>query len=772
MAQVKFYADLSTNISAKAIENGAMYFATDTHQLFIDLNDSRVTIGTTWDEVDGKPSTFTPSSHTHSYAGSASAGGPATSAINDSKSQEIDVTYIKGVTLSGHTVTITKGDNTTSTFTIPDNNTTYSVATTSANGLMSSTDKSKLDGITASADSVSFTQGATSGTKVGDITINGSTTSLYAPTDTDTHYASKNVVGSSTATSNTTSALSNGNVYLNSVENGAVTSTHKISGSGATSVTSDTSGNIVISSTDNNTTYSTATTSAAGLMSAADKSKLDGVASRAQVNSITGIKGNAESSYRTGNVNITPANIGLGNVDNTADSSKSVASAATWTTARTLTLAGDVTGSASINGSANVSLTATVANDSHTHSNSTISSLDAGKITSGTIDIARLPAGALERLVTVADQTARFALTASDIQLGDTVKQTDTGIMYIVVDTANLANAAGYTEYTAASATSVPWSGVTGKPVTYPPDSHTHTKSQITDFPTSLPASDVYSWAKASIKPSYTKSEIGLENVDNTADASKCVSYATSSSFLTHGGVGSNWITGRDNAIIKQNSYSGYNPLFSAKTTNGSWECGPYANDYLYISYCSDTNHSAGTDSPSAQFIFKPNGYLSGNFEGSLSGNASTATALDTSAGSSTQPVYFSGGKPVAIGYTIKTSVPSGAIFTDHTYSLSSFGITSSATELNYCDGVTSNIQTQLDAKSSISHSHTYASLGTVPIANGGTGGTSTATAKANLSLFGTSKISSSEPTDVDVGGIWITLNSSTDIASIKIRTA
>lgn len=45
-------------------------------------------------------------------------------------------------------------------------------------------------------------------------------------------------------------------------------------------------------------------------MSAADKVKLNGIASGAQVNSITGVKGNAESSYRTGNVNLTPANIG------------------------------------------------------------------------------------------------------------------------------------------------------------------------------------------------------------------------------------------------------------------------------------------------------------------------------------------------------------------------------------------------------------------------------------------------------------------------------
>jgi hypothetical protein len=74
-----------------------------------------------------------------------------------------------------------------------------------------------------------------------------------------------------------------------------------------------------------NTTYGNATTSAAGLMSASDKSKLNGIASGAQVNSVTGVKGNSESSYRTGNVNITKANIGLGNVDNTADANKQVA---------------------------------------------------------------------------------------------------------------------------------------------------------------------------------------------------------------------------------------------------------------------------------------------------------------------------------------------------------------------------------------------------------------------------------------------------------------
>lgn len=60
----------------------------------------------------------------------------------------------------------------------------------------------------------------------------------------------------------------------------------------------------------------------------------------------------------------------------------------------------------------------------------------------------------------------------------------------------------------ASKAGSVNWANVDGKPSTYTPSSHTHTKSQITDFPSSLPASDVKDWAKADTKPSYVWSEI------------------------------------------------------------------------------------------------------------------------------------------------------------------------------------------------------------------------------------------------------------------------
>ena len=63
-------------------------------------------------------------------------------------------------------------------------------------------------------------------------------------------------------------------------------------------------------------------------------------------------------------------------------------------------------------------------------------------------------------------------------------------------------------------------------------DSATYAKSAG-----SAPASDVYSWAKASTKPSYSKSEVGLGNVDNTADSAKSVRYAASAGSVAWSGV-------------------------------------------------------------------------------------------------------------------------------------------------------------------------------------------------------------------------------------------
>lgn len=66
------------------------------------------------------------------------------------------------------------------------------------------------------------------------------------------------------------------------------------------------------------------------------------------------------------------------------------------------------------------------------------------------------------------------------------------------------------------SQTVVTWEAIQSKPSTFTPSTHTHTVSQITDFPTSMPASDVSAWAKAPTKPTYTASEIGAAAADHT----------------------------------------------------------------------------------------------------------------------------------------------------------------------------------------------------------------------------------------------------------------
>lgn len=116
----------------------------------------------------------------------------ATKATQDSAGQTINTTYVKSVTVSGRTVTVTKGNGTATTFTTqdttygnmsgattsaagkaglvpapatgannrylrsdgtwavpPDTNTTYPLASQSVNGLMSAADKEKLDGLSS-----------------------------------------------------------------------------------------------------------------------------------------------------------------------------------------------------------------------------------------------------------------------------------------------------------------------------------------------------------------------------------------------------------------------------------------------------------------------------------------------------------------------------------------------------------------------------------------------------------------------------------------------
>ena len=150
-----------------------------------------------------------------------------------------------GYTNSGRNYKLELDSNGKAFVNVPWTNTTYSNATTEVSGLMSTSDKSKLDGITSSADAVSFSRIISSGTKIGTITINGTNTDIYAPTaGTSPTY--------SQATSSTLGLVKIG--YPESGKNYPV----ELNSSGQMYVN--------VPWTDNNTTYGLATTSASGLL--------------------------------------------------------------------------------------------------------------------------------------------------------------------------------------------------------------------------------------------------------------------------------------------------------------------------------------------------------------------------------------------------------------------------------------------------------------------------------------------------------------------------
>ena len=107
----------------------------------------------------------------------------------------------------------------------------------------------------------------------------------------------------------------------------------------------------------------------------------------------------------------------------------------------------------------------TVSNNSGTitiFSETAPTSFDASAITSGTISLERLPKGALERLFIVSSENDAMR---ADCQEGDTVQVTgNDNKMYFCVNGSATTFANKFREYTAGAATSVPWSGVTGRP--------------------------------------------------------------------------------------------------------------------------------------------------------------------------------------------------------------------------------------------------------------------------------------------------------------------
>ena len=127
--------------------------------------------------------------------------------------------------------------------------------------------------------------------------------------------------------------------YLTAAEGNAAYAPLGATGTTNLTVTNRTATTIDIASdTGTDATIPAATTALSGVMGAADKAKLDGIAAGAQVNTVTSVAG------KTGVVTLVKGDVGLGLVDNTTDANKPISTAtATALAARELTAARTLT---------------------------------------------------------------------------------------------------------------------------------------------------------------------------------------------------------------------------------------------------------------------------------------------------------------------------------------------------------------------------------------------------------------------------------------------
>ena len=232
------------------------------------------------------------------------------------------------------------------------------------------------------------------------------------------------------------------------------------------------------------------------------------------------------------------------------------------------------------------------------------------------------------------------------------------------------------------------------------------------------PASDVYSWAKASSKPSYSWSEI-TSKPSTFTPASHTHNYAGSSSpggsanssvipygFNNRGG-NATWGNQTGTYVTDWNDSTGGSIQFR-RDNPVSGELSALIDGYFYQREghyrCLDTSDSSSFASSSHTH----------NYAGSSSagGSATSAVKLDSSAGSATQPVYFSGGKPVACTYSLNKTVPSDAKFTDtNTWRGIQNNLTSDSTTDSLSAAQGKVLKGLVDGKAASSHTHNYLPL-------------------------------------------------------------
>ena len=541
----------------------------------------------------------------------ATSAGSAGSATKDSANQQINTTYIKGLSANGRTITITKGDGTTSTLTTQDTNTTYGVfakATADAaggTGLVPAPAKGQQglylrgDGSWATPTNTTYgvfkaaTSSAAGGTGLVPQPAAGAQGKFLRgdgtwQTPTNTW---RGVQDNLTSTATDQSLSANQGKVLKGLIDGKAASSHTHTASqitdnipaskitGVLSLSNIPAGALerLIPVADDTARFKLTkdnaqngdvikVTTTGKMYFIKDETKLStedgyevfaaGTAAAVAWTNVTGRPSSMPASdvhpwaKAASKPSYSKSEVGLSNVDNTADSAKSVkyatsagsAGSASSATKATQDSAGQQINSTYVKSLSVSGRTITITKGDNT--TSTITTQDTNidtKVTQTAIKSSdytnwrTIPWGSSNSASEGFTPTTVTDVMYSDPNL---TYQPSSGTLKAKVFKGSLSG-------NASSASSVAWANVSGRP-------------------SSMPASDVYAWAKAASKPSYSKGEVGLGNVDNTADSAKSVKYATSA------GSASNVKDSNDSTVITF-AYSKAGLDYGAYTWLAAW---------------------------------------------------------------------------------------------------------------------------------------------------------------------------------------------------------
>ena len=581
---------------------------------------------------------------------------------------------------------------------------------------------------------------------------------------TDTHYTTNIYAGSGTAANASTT---NGNTKVTIADNTTVRGSVTIKGTGATTVTSNASGVVTINST--NTTYGLASTTANGLMSSSDKSKLDGIASGANKTTVDSalsptstnpVQNKVIKTELDTKMDIEPivlTNQDLDNVKTTgiyaAAGGNSVTNKPDGIDSFGLKVYKAASSIIIQELTAGNSLSLTKYTRQYKYIPENTYKWDVWKVSTSVFSSTPVS----NQVVVAADsngtlRTSGFTIAKSvpsDAKFTDTVYTLPTASSSVLGGVkvgSNITLSSGVISLTKSNVTSAlgytpPTSNTTysaGTGLTLTGTSFSLSNSGVTAGSYGPTANVSGSNGTTINVPQITVDAMGritsvtnrvYTSVDNntvythpTSSGNKHIPSGGSSGQILRWSADGTAVWGADNNTTYGIANNTTNGLIRPWYNHTAASTGPTAGSNATAVAVNGISTTAGRyyalemDSNGRGFVNVP--WTDNNTTYSVVG-ANGSTGLVKNGSSVTS----------ASGYTA-CPIISGVPYykdTNTTYTLSSFGITATAAELNYCDGVTSNIQTQLNAKAASSHTHSY-----LPLSGGTMTGNITYSSKGN----------------------------------------